>query len=297
MRSRIAALLVLIAGLLLVGVGSQAQEGPPPRITPQDLLPIYFLSLTQSDLALMRDGSVIGGHIQTGEITLASDELGTQTFPINELIAVFFGSDEDEPDRVYLHSGDRLLGRVEAEALDLGLALDKAVSVPRDRMRGIFFQLPQSETERRASISVVRRFTHQFSGFFGSLIASAAKFETLLFEGNGASSVELENRDEPAFTLESTIFGTFTFGSKDLAWVRFGQRPGEPDELALKNGDRVSGRVTVSGDLRFRWPSLDLEGFLSGDELRSQVRQVVFKIPVRFFGGGGGSRRPTPGDN
>jgi hypothetical protein len=245
----------------------------------------------------MRDGSVLGGQIQNGELTLSSDELGPQTFPIEELIAVFFGSTAGEPDRVYLRSGERLLGRVEAETLELSLALDEDVSLPRDRRRGIFFRLHQSETERQANIAVVRRFTRQFSGFFGSLIASAAKFETLVFAGEGASSVELENRDELSFTIESAIFGTFTFGPTDLAWVRFGRGPDEPDELVLQNGDRVSGRVTVSGEIRFRWPSFDLDVSLSGDELRSQVRQIVFKIPVRFFGGGGEPRRPTPDDD
>jgi hypothetical protein len=259
---------------------------------------VYFLSLTQADLALMRDGSVIGGQIQNGELTLASDQLGAQTFPIDELIAVFFGLNDEDPDRVYLRSGDRLLGRVEVEAIDLSLALDEAVSILRDQMRGIFFRLPTSESGRQASIAVVRQFTRQFGGFFSSLIASAAKFETLVFEGSGASSVLLENKEELAFTIESAIFGTFTFGPTDLAWVRFGQRPGEPDELVLKNGDRVSGLVTVSGEIRFRWPSLALDASLSGDELRSEIRQIVFKIPVRFFGGGGGQpARPTPDED
>ena len=298
MTSKNAMMFALIAGLLVIGVGSQAQENPTPRINPRDLMPMYFLSLTAADLLLMRDGSVVSGHVQNDQFTLVSDQEDPRTFAIDELIAVFFGQNEDEPDRVYLSSGDRLLGNVEADTIDTLLSLDRSASIPRDQIRGIFFQLPALESQRQSSIAVVRQFTRQFSGFFGSLIASAAKFETLVFAGGGANSVLLGNREELAFTFESSIFGTFTFDPTDLAWVRFGQRPGEPDELVLKNGDRVSGRVTMSGNLQFQWPSLGLTASLSEETVSSEVRQIVFKIPVRFFGGGGGHpRQPTEDEN
>jgi len=272
----------------LVGIfGVRAQEeAAPPVFGPRDVLPLFFRSLQVADILLLQDGSVASAIVQNTEFTLDG-----QTLKRDEIIAIFFG-DEDagESDRVYLLTGERLTGELSVAHIEAELAFSQQRSLDSSMIKGVFFKLRARSEGQRFNPAVFR----QLFGFFNALIVSVTKFDTVVFPDGRLASVTLEDRDQLAFTIDSSIFGTFTFTPIELAWVIFGQGANQPDQVALKNGDRVSGTVTAHGGLQGTLASGEIAFTLTQEQLRQQLRQIIFQIPVRFFGGGGQRPKPTP---
>lgn len=281
-------LLLLMIGIIaplagMFGVRAQ-EEAAPPVFGPRDVLPLFFRSLRVADIFLLQDGSVASAIVKNTEFTLDG-----QTLKRDEIIAIFFG-DEDagESDRVYLTTGERLTGELSVEHIEAELAFSQQISLASSMVKGVFFKLRAPSEGQHPAVF------RQLFGFFNALLVSVTKFDTLVFPDGRLASVMLEDRDRLAFTIDSSIFGTFTFTPTELAWVIFGQGADQPDQVALKNGDRVSGTVTAHGGLQGTLASGEIAFTLSQEQLRQQLRQIIFQIPVRFFGGGGQRPKPTP---
>lgn len=274
---------------LVIGPALKAQEGAqPPVFGPQDILPLFFRALSVADLTLFKDGNVLSATVQTAEFTLTSSTLGTKTFKHEEIVAIAFGDEESASDQIFLKSGDKLVGQLSPRSLEAVVALNQRASLEARTLKTILFKLPPPE-EGQPRPGPMRVFTQLF-GVFTNLLVSVTKFDILVFPDGRLASVLLDGRDELAFTFQSTFFGTFTFTPAQIAWVVFGDS-GQPDQLALKNGDRVFGSITAQQDLEGRLASVPVEFSFSKDQLRQQLRQVMFQIPVRLFGGGGGKPR------
>lgn len=297
-RMSAVALLLMVFGLgaALSAVPLQAQEGRPPVFGPQEVLPLFFRALGEGDLVILRDGSVASGRLPTDAFTLESETVGTQTISREDVVALVFANPEEEgaEDRLYTWGGERLVGKLQLQDLPAELVLGHEVSLDPSRVKAVLLQMDLRDPRRRPNPAVFR----QLFGLFSDLLASVTKFDLLVFPDQWVASVALENRSELAFTLESPIFGTFTFEAAMVAAVIFGRGEGDPDVLVLQNGDRVSGRVTGQSDL-----SGTLAGFpevafaFPKDSLRENVSRIVLKMPVRLFGGGGGPPvSPREGD-
>jgi hypothetical protein len=293
MKRAVVSCLILVLFLpLAVGIGLRAQEMPEVIFGPRDVLPLFFRSLTVADLIILEDGSVLSATVLTSEFILSSAK-GTQTLNRDDLIAIIFESGvRDALDTLFLKAGEKLTGKLEFTEIEAELVLTDKISLnfEPDEIRAIIFRLPPEEELRRNPAI----FFRQLFGFFNPLLVSVTKFDTLVFLDGRVASVSFENRDELAFTIDSPVFGTFTFSAPQIAWVLFGRSPDQPDQLVLKNGDRVSGTVTAQQDLRGTLASGGMEILLLKDQLREQVKQILFKIPVRLFGGGGPPERITP---
>jgi len=289
---RAAFLTVLLLGALGLGIGMgsvslRAQEGRPPVFGPQEVLPMFFRALQEGDLLILRDGSVVSGRLEAESFTLQSETLGTQTLPREDVVAVVFANPEEEgaEDRLYTRSGERLAGQLQLKELPAELALEQRVSLDPARVKAVLLQMDLHNPRRRPNPAIFR----QLFGLFSDLLVSVTKFDLLVFPNRWVASVVLENRGDLAFTLDSPIFGTFTFEAPMVAAVIFGRGENDPDVLVLQNGDRVSGRVTGQSDLSGTIAGFPETAFhFPKEALREELSRIVLKIPVRLFGGGGG---------
>lgn len=291
-RSVLKVLLAVLAvwGVWGVGIGSlslQAQEGRPPVFGPQEVLPLFFRALQEGDLIILRDGSVVSGRLETEAFTLESEVLGIQTVSREDVIAVVLGNPEEEgaEDRLYTWSGERLAGWLQLQELPAELVLEQQVSLDPARVKAVLLQMDLRDPRRRPNPAIFR----QLFGLFSDLLVSVTKFDLLVFPNQWVASVVLEDRGDLAFTLESPIFGIFTFEARMVAAVVFGRGADDPDLLVLQNGDRVSGRVTGESDLSGTIADFPEAAFhFPKETLREELSRIVLKMPVRLFGGGGG---------
>ncbi len=293
----------LIAALLLAALGGpgagfsalplRAQEGRPPVFGPQEVLPLFFHSLREGDLLLLRDGSVVSGRIPAEAFTLETAE-GPRTVAREDVVALVLARPDEEgaEDRLHTWEGERLAGRLQRD-LTVEVVLDRRVPLDPARVKAVLLQTDLIDPRRRPNPAVFR----QLFGLFSDLLASVTKFDLLVFPNRWVASVALENRGELAFTLESPIFGTFTFGASQIAAVIFGRGENDPDVLMLQNGDRVSGRVTGRSDLSGTVAGFpELAFAFPKDALREELSRIVLKMPVRLFGGGGRPVGPREDD-
>ncbi|GEM_PF-2770509 len=291
-------LAALVAWGVLLGLGGgmsplplQAQEGRPPVFGPRDVLPMFFRALQTADLLILRDGSVASGSLPD---RIPFEPLAGERRDLDreELVAVVLADPEEatDRDRVYLQTGERLTGTLNLEAfrmrLELGDSVEtKELPLDREQVKAVLLRLPGRGGLHRISPAAFQ----QVFGLFNDLLVSVTKYDLLVFPTQRVASVVFEDRADLAFTLESPIFGTFTFAARQLAAVFFGQEEGDPDQLLLQNGDRVSGRVTAQEDVRGTLAAWEGVSFsFSKEGLREELRQIVFRMPVRLFGGGGG---------
>ena len=290
LRRRAWVVVLVTWGLLGLGVGTpplplQAQEGRPPVFGPRDVLPMFFRALQTADLLILRDGSVASGSLpEEMALTLESGE--SRILPREEVVAVVLADPDDEnaQDRVFLQSGERLVGTL-ALGLPVEVVFSQTLQLDRGRVKAVLLRLPSQGRFRGINPAVFR----QVFGLFNDLLVSVTKYDLLVFPDRRVASVVFENRSDLAFTLDSPIFGTFTFAARQLAAVIFGRDENEPDQLLLQNGDRVSGRVTGQSELRGTLAAWEEVSFaFPKDALRAELREIVFKMPVRLFGGGGG---------
>jgi len=302
MRRRFPLGVILLSVLLPLGGAGllQAQEEGfrPPTFSPGDVLPLFFRSLQVADLFLFENGSVANGLIKQEEFTLFSPTLGEKALRREEIIAILFdhseGAEGKASVQVFLASGDRLVGQFDSEKLNAELVLTQQATLDLRKVQAILFKLPPPEKRRRINPRVLR----QLFGVFNPLLISVTRYDTLVLPDGRLASVLLEDRDELAFTIDSPIFGTFTFKAPQIAWVLFSPTAQQPDQLTLQNGDRVSGSVTAHHDLKGTLTLFEDEFLIRSDEVHEKLRQIMFKIPVRLFGGGrpGPPPKPSEGD-
>jgi hypothetical protein len=264
----------------------QAQEDTAVTFGPRDILPMFLHSLRTVDLMILKDGSVLSGTVLTEEFTIEMSS-GTRALSREELVAIIFESGlRDALDRLFLKNGEKLTGRLTVEQLNAETTLLGEATLSADVLRFVLFQL-SLEGQRPQNPAL---FFRQIVGFLNPLLVSVTKFDTLVFPDGQVVSIETQNRDELAFTITSSIFGTFTFTPEQIAWVEFGQGPNQSDRLVLKNGDRISGTIAVSGPLQGALPLLGTSFTLNEAEMRAELVRIIFKVPVRLLGGGGRQR-------
>jgi hypothetical protein len=299
MRQRRSITAILIAVLLFSLADAprlQAQEGPEPAFGPQDVLPLFFRSLATADILIFDDGTVASARIQNSQFTINSPTFGERSFGRTEVTAIVFGDGErGAPDQLFLRTGELLTGTLQMQRLEAELVLSQPVALDPSGVKAALFRLPP-EGGPVPFGPVIQRTSRQIFGLFSELILSVTRFDTLVFPDGRIASVTLIHRESLSFTLQSSFFGTFTFTPAQIAWVIFGQRTGEPDQLALKNGDRVSGTLTANEDLQGSLTSANIEFTLSKERLAAELRQVIFQFPVRLFGSGGGRPRSPEED-
>ena len=270
----------------------QAQEDSAITFGPRDILPMFLRSLRTADLIILKDGSVLSGRVLTEEFTIELSS-GTRALSREDLVAIVFESGfRDALDGLFLKNGEKLTGRLTVEQLNAETTLLGETTFGADVLHFVLFQLPLKG--QRPPNPVL--FFRQIVGFLNPLLVSVTKFDTLVFPDGRVVSIETQNRDELAFTITSSIFGTFTFTPEQIAWVEFGREPNQPDRLTLKNGDRISGTIVVSGPLQGTLPLLGTSFTLSEEEMRAELVRIIFKVPVRLLGGGGRQRISPEGE-
>lgn len=294
MRSRITVvsfmLLLLVALADTASWGAQEPQDAAP-FGPQDVFPLFGRALQAADLIILKDGSIVSATIEGSAFTLNSPTVGEKSFSRDEITAIVFADTAKKTsDQIFLRTGDQISGTLKMEQLHAQLVLSEKASLQTVDLKAVLLRFsPQGNQPRQPGFQGGFRAV---LGLFTDLILSVTKYDTFVFADGQLASVLLDNRDQLAFTIESSFFGRFTFTPVQLAWVTFARSADQPDQLALKNGDRVSGPVTAERDLTGKLTSGGAGFSLKKEALRTELRQTLFQIPVRLFGGGGGHQKP-----
>lgn len=287
-------LLLLVALTDAASWGAQEPQDAAP-FGPQDVFPLFGRALQAADLIILKDGSIVSATIEGSEFTLNSPKVGEKSFSRDQITAIVFGDvSKKTSDQIFLRTGDQVSGTLKMEQLKAQLVLAENASLKPADMKAVLLRF-SAEGNQPMHPGFQGGF-RAVLGLFTDLILSVTKFDTFVFPDGRLASVLLDNRDQLAFTIASSFFGRFTFTPVQIAWVTFARSADQPDQLALKNGDRVSGPVTAESDLTGKLTSGGAGFSLKKDELRTQLRQTLFQIPVRLFGGGGG-RPQKPGEH
>ena len=281
----------LIAGSALQSV---AQDETDNTFGPQDVFGLFMGALGQGDLILLTDGSVVSGNILNTEFIL-DDE----TYTDSEVFAMGLTTDDDNNTitRLYV-TGQPFIEGTLNNALEHNIIIADGTTLELADISAIVFQFSFQPGPGGRPDQNGRRNFGQIFPIFTRMMGSMSQFDTVVTTEGDLASVVLEDRDGLEITLNSSTFGTFTFGAEDVAWIEFGQDEDARDILVLQNGDRVSGTVSVTGSFSGTLASGNGQFSFDGDQLSSQFRQVVFQINLGTFGGGG-ARGPIirPDDN
>ena len=279
--------LLLFVLVTATSISSIAQESSTNNtFGPQDVFGLFFRALASGDLVLFTDGSVASSEISNTEFVLAVEGEET-TYERSNLFAMAFSVAGGEfSTRLFVNGEGPVQGDLNSElAQEIALAGEVDIDV-RD-ISSVIFNTDIAQSRRDPNR---RRDFGQVFPMFTRMMASMSVYDTVIMANDQLASVRLEGRDDINVTIDSSTFGVFNFPVADVAWVEFAQLEDELDVLVLQNGDRVSGIVTVDGTVQGTLASGSGEFSFSGDSLRDEFKQIVFRIPLELFGGGGGGR-------
>ena len=300
MRTKRTAFIALLLVVLVTGtsISSIAQEsGTNNTFGPQDVFGLFFRALASGDLVLFTDGSVVSSSIANTEFILEVEGEETSYEKSNLFAMAFSVAGGSFSTRLFVNGQGPIEGDLNSE-LTQAVAIAGDVSVDVRDISSVIFNTDIAQSRRDPNR---RRDFGQVFPMFTRMMASMSVYDTVIMANDQLASVLLEDRDDISVTLNSPTFGVFNFPVADVAWVEFAQSEEESDSLVLQNGDRVSGVVTVDGTVQGTLASGSGEFSFSGDSLREEFKQIVFRIPLELFGGGGGGRgenvRPDDQDN
>jgi hypothetical protein len=269
----------------------------------------FFQAQRIDDLVLFRNGSVASASLLNNEFAF-TNEAGEQVSVAREdLLALSFREIDGEPGaQVYTRNAHPFGGKLRTD-LQINYALPTESQVPLSELHAIIFKLEPIRMEQTEADgdgneqSTVTEIVHvDFSQIFPimtRMFASMSVFDTAILPDNRLASIALDNREDLSVTINSDSFGQFTFPADEIAYVQFAQEEDERDVLVLQNGDRASGEIILDQELSGSLGMGEGEFTFNEAALRSNFKQIVFQLPIDFFGGGTGGRGQfiTPEDD
>lgn len=296
---RIRFMMVLALALVAVTAGAQP-PGPHPEGAARGgrfFFGFVLGALQRADLIVLTNGGQLSGTLSEPALTVSS-QFGTEDFPREELSSlvldtVFRSGAPSRNDQIFLKSGDRLVGRVEAEAFQIVVPGGETIALPRERVAAIFFKvdLPSDadDRERFRALRATFRGVQSNTVLRGLMRLGFQQFDLAIRADGLLESVRLQAE---GLSVDSERFGTLQFALEEVAAAIFD----EPSRLVLRTGDQVQGPIRVAdAEAAETFPAVRAYDGAAVAFRAEELRALVIHLPAGSFGSGGPGFQGGPG--